>query len=190
MTTDTDPLADAIVDDEFRVASPKQEQDAPWGYKPDGTPYKRDPSRYAKRAANQQTPARKPTANKSSAPKGTDYANAVMGLLQLPMAAMALGGQVTKSEALVADSCAMVQYGPALANATAELAANDPRIAAVLDKISVIGPYSALLGVVIPLSLQIVVNHSNKQVPEQVTAATGVMSRSDLIAQVTGQGKN
>ncbi len=143
--------------------------DAPYGLKADGTP-KAKPGRpttrqgRAQRARRASTrtapPPPKRPASASSAPgkaKGPDYAAGVMGLLQIPAAGLAVAGQVRPE--LAADSAALLIYGPPMANAIAELAAQDARIAAVLDRIMAAGPYGALIAAAVPLVAQIMVNH-------------------------------
>lgn len=189
-TLTTDPLADSVIDESFNTndideSKPETKPEAPYGYKPDGTPYKRNPASYTGRGT--KTPGRKSTPNKATAAKGPDYAQIVMGLMQIPAAGLALGGQISRSPALVADAAAMAIHTVPLANAVDQVARENSQVAAILDKISVVGPYSALLGAVIPFAMQIMVNHTGRQVPEQVTAATGVMSRDSLIAHVAGK---
>jgi len=202
-----DPLADSIIrTDDYRTDDDDIDSEAPWGRKSDGTPYKRNPADVAEslRAAREarwpggtakaatsrrrstRAPGRSSTARKPTAPAPPPYAAALMGLAQIPIGGLALAGRITGNAALSADAVTIAVHGPPLFAAVADAAVDDERLAAVLDKVTVMsGPYAKIFAAAIPFILQIVINHAGVNVPAEVTAATGVMSRADLIERFT-----
>jgi hypothetical protein len=57
------------------------------------------------------------------------------------------------------DVVAIADHGDNVAQAAALTAAERPEVAAVLDKLSTVGPYSILFGAVAPLITQVLTNH-------------------------------
>lgn len=84
-------------------------------------------------------------------PQPLNREQSVLGIFQ--MLAMPL------TVASPADAAALLYHGPMIAQATAQTAANDPRFAALLDKVLNAGPYSLLLAAIAPLGIQIAANH-------------------------------
>lgn len=94
-------------------------------------------------------------ATKASAP---NYAEGITGLFQMAsFGLMVAAGNHSKE--LLADSKAVAEHGPGIANALDALAQEKPEVANVLDKILAVGPYGVLLGAIAPLALQIGRNH-------------------------------
>lgn len=60
---------------------------------------------------------------------------------------------------VLADSKALAEHGPGIAQALDMLAQEKPEVAAVLDKILAVGPYGLVLSAVAPLAMQIARNH-------------------------------
>lgn len=100
-------------------------------------------------AAN--APGRKPAPATSRQTK-TDYKAGVEGLLQL--AAFGLSFQSPM------DAMAIQMHAPYVAMALSDLAQVKPEVARVLDKILAAGPYGAVLSAIVPLVVQILVNHN------------------------------
>lgn len=138
--------------------------EAPYGRKADGTP-KRKPgpakgANAAPRAAGSRPAAPRPTRKSGTArarAAAPDYRQGVMGLLQIPAFVLASAGRL--NPALEFDGIAVATHAPAVAEALNSLALEEPRVAAVLDKVLSVGPYGALLGALVPLAAQIAVNH-------------------------------
>lgn len=94
-----------------------------------------------------------------------------------------------------ADSGAISKHGSSISSEIAKLAARDTRIAKVVDKAGLIGPYSALLTATIPFVVQILVNHNVIPVEQVVLLKnTGVVPPAVLeadmkreIAKITAQ---
>lgn len=79
------------------------------------------------------------------------YKGGLNGLLQL-------GAGITLPFA-PADAAAILTHGDNVAEAVADLAISDERIAALLDKVLVAGPYGAVIAAVVPMFAQFAVNH-------------------------------
>lgn len=79
------------------------------------------------------------------------YKEGLNGLLQL-------GAGITLPFA-PADAAAILEHGDNVSEAVADLAISDERIAALLDKVLVAGPYGAVLAAVVPMVAQFAVNH-------------------------------
>lgn len=88
---------------------------------------------------------------------GTDYRPAVMGLLQIPATGLALAGAA--NPVLAADSIAVATHAPNIAEALNEIAHQRPEVAAALDRVLQVGPYSVLIAAVAPMVLQVLCNH-------------------------------
>jgi hypothetical protein len=150
-----------IVETDDNNADPE----APYGRKADGTP-KRKPgpakgTNAAPRApgglaAPRPTNRRKNTTTRNR-PATPNYRDGVAGLLQIPAFILASAGRL--NPALEYDGIAVATHTPAIAEAIHSVAVEEPRVAAVLDKILSVGPYGALLGALVPLVAQIAVNH-------------------------------
>lgn len=127
----------------------------------------------AQRARQAGTPAapqrRSPAASKRG-PQAKDYRAGIEGLGQLAAGALLFVSP--------ADGAAVAFHTPPIASALNDLAKEDPRIAAILDRILQVGPYGALLAAIAPLVLQILCNHGKLPAgtmgaipPDQLVAA-------------------
>jgi hypothetical protein len=137
--------------------------------KPDGR------SRAAREARGQQptAPGKKPTPAASR--KGArDYRKGIEGIGQL-----VAGGLMFVAPA---DAAAVILHTPPIAEAVNDLAAEDPRVAAILDKLLKVGPYGALLSAIAPLIVQIMVNHG--KVPAGIL---GSETPDRLVSMLIGQ---
>lgn len=79
-----------------------------------------------------------------------------------------------------ADAAAIALHAEPIGEAVAEVSANDPRFAAIIDRLVHAGPYAALLSAVAPLALQLAANHGYAPV-----GLLGTMGKEQLIAAVT-----
>lgn len=156
------PSTGVPVDNTTENADPE----APYGRKADGTPKgKPGPKKSAGSATRTRASAPRPT-RKSGPGRGrmsaqTDYRAGIVGVLQIPAFGLITAGKF--NPALEYDGIALATMAPAFASALNDLAAEDARTAAILDKVLAIGPYGAILGVVVPFIAQVAVNH--KKIP-------------------------
>lgn len=158
---------------------------APYGYLKDGvTPRKRPgppkgtPRKTTGAAAPKPTRKAGPRAKTSAALP--DYRDGVAGLLQIPAFILASAGRL--NPVLEYDGIAVAVATPSIAEAVNALAQEEPRVAAVLDKILQVGPYGALLGALVPLVAQIAVNH--KRIP---AGTLGTQEPEALKASLLGE---
>jgi hypothetical protein len=131
-------------------------EDAPWGYKDDGTPYKVDPARYRKRDAKRRGSTSKSKAATSKR-KGSPYKQDVLGLIQLVAAPVFVIGM--RDDTFAADAVAIDMHAEPIADACAQIAEKNERFARALDKLAEVGPYGALIAAVAPLAFQVAANH-------------------------------
>lgn len=173
--------------------------EAPYGRRPDGTPYKRDPAWRAKLASTlasaraskgaQKAPTRSRTAKAAGAPKpagksaSVDYRPGVKGLLQIPAFALGLMGKFVHP-AYALDSATITLHADSVAEALHQTALEHDQVAAILDRALAIGPAGALLGALLPLGLQIMANHG--KIP--VNPEMGILSPEGLVEALGAQG--
>lgn len=136
--------------------------------KPDGR------SRAARAASGRapQGPSQRRTPA-AKAPRSKDYRAGIEGIGQLAGGALFFVAP--------ADAAAVMLHTPPIAAALNDLAQQDPRVAAMLDKLLAVGPYGALLAAVMPLVLQILTNHG--KIPAGVL---GTHTPDELIGAVLG----
>lgn len=177
--------------------APGADPAAPYGRKADGTPKAKPgrpagtPNREPRAAARPRVapapgPAPAPAAKKAGQKKaaaGPDYRGGVMGLLQVVSMPLMVAG--AKNDALLADAATISIHGPVIATALADLAAERPEVAAVLDRVMSAGPYGALIAAVVPLAVQIAANH--RAVPGPVASALGAQDPADLVGMMRAQ---
>lgn len=147
-------------------------EDAPFGLKADGTPYKKDPSIYRAREARKR--GGRVTKARSKTAKGPDYRESVLGVIQvisLPLAAVA-----TRDDRFAADLVAVEASAEPIADAFDQMARTNDKIAKVLDKLAEVGPYGLLISAVAPLVLQVAANH--EAIPPGVA---GTVDRQTLL---------
>jgi hypothetical protein len=128
-------------------------------------------------------PRSRPTGGSSKpkkAPERKDYRTPILGIGQLAAAPCLLAGQALRRPELIADAAAITINTPPIADAINELAHEDAQVAAILDKLLVVGPYGALLAATMPLIAQIVTNHRASVLP--ITQAFGAVDPERLVA--------
>lgn len=161
------------------------------------------PSPEVTTSPNGKRPTRKPAARKVAAPKrpggdaarkaaarrnkAADYRKGVTGLLQMAGLPLLAAGKATHSTALLADAVAISTHAEPVAEAVADLAVEDARVAAVLDKLMSVGPYSALIGAVMPLAIQLAANHGIIG-PDQA-AMLGATPPAEYVAELAAQAE-
>jgi len=124
--------------------------EAPWGRKADGTPR-------AKPGRRAGSPSTGPRRSRSKTAAKVDYETPVKGLLQLPAGMLAFAGM--RQPVFAADAAAITIHTPNIARALDELAQERPEVAAVLDRVLQVGPYGVVIAAILPLFIQLFVNH-------------------------------
>jgi hypothetical protein len=173
------------------AAAPPPRPDAPYGYKPDGTPKKAAgrPRRGAKGdpADRARTTAAAGVSRETGAHTlGPDDAGrirtGILGYGQIGASLTAAGTRLAKTEqgkiALTADSLTIVQIAPEFAEACVTTAAADAGFAALMAKVCALGPWAALLEVSSKLGMQLTRNHRPAlQLP-------GTRDPADIVAEL------
>lgn len=142
---------------------------------PDEKP-KRPTTRAGRRASSAAKAAAKRTDSKPKTSKPTPRRASLedrlaTSIVQLGTAVM-LGGSVSGSAAVQADGQLIVQHAPSVANALANVAKDNPRVATALENMLTAGVWGGLAAAVIPLLLGIAANHN--AIPPGVAALLGV----------------
>jgi hypothetical protein len=83
-----------------------------------------------------------------------------------------------------ADAGAVDMHARPIAHEIAVLASEDEKIATIVDRITALGPYAALIGAVMPLALQLMVNHDRIKADAAGMLGGKVMSKEALAAKV------
>jgi hypothetical protein len=162
--------------------------DAPYGFKADGTPYKRDPAAarasWATRNASGGSPkaptARRKAAAGKPAPTTEQRAQRTFEFLTIPISGLGIAAQVSGSAPLLADAIVLAHAAPDIAHAVAEVAEQDDRVARGVDQLVQTGPYAALFTALVPVALQLAANHSQRIA--SVTQMMGTRPVEDIIA--------
>jgi hypothetical protein len=115
------------------------------------------------------------------APAKVDYATGLKGLL--PLAILPLVGLGRLKPVFFADAAAVSAKGPKVCDELSNLAQDDPRIAAIVEKATKVGPYGALLAAAMELSVQIATNHKPELIA--VTGGLGAVPPMQLINSFT-----
>lgn len=183
MTTMFNPEVEPMTDEEIAQAIQETEnkeevpvgkdEDAPWGRRKDGTPRKR-PGPPPKAGAPRVSAPSKTAPRSTKSSSTPDYESAINGLLQIVSIPLAFTSPL--------DALAVAEHGPGLAAAAAQTARERPEVAAVLDKLTAIGPYGLLIGAMIPLAAQIAANHD--VLPPAINKMLGVKSKDEMTAQL------
>lgn len=151
--------------------------DAPYGYKVDGTPRKGPGGRPPKNShptskapkPSATRPAGKPR-NKPARSGGVDYRQGIIGLASIVALPLKFVSPL--------DSVAVMIHAENLAEAVNETAKDRPEIASMCDKLLSVGPYGLIIGAVLPLGAQIAVNHGF--IPDSMAAMLGAYPRDQL----------
>ncbi len=115
----------------------------------------------------------KPAGNARTRPR-VDYKTPLDGIAQL------LGVPLFFASPL--DAAALIVHQDAITTALDDIANNDPRMAAVLDRILVAGPYGALLAPLCAFGAQVAVNHN--VIPPEVGKYLGAVPPEVLLTMV------
>lgn len=81
-----------------------------------------------------------------------------------------------------ADAGAFAIHGPNVSRETVKLAEKYERVGSAIDALAHVGPFTAILGAVMPLALQLAANH--KRIPAEKVAALGVKDPNILESEM------
>lgn len=184
----TEVFSTTLTHDEMaaQASSAPVDPEAPYGRKPDGTPYRVSPEKRAelgaqlaagraRAAAGTPKTARRrgsgggrgrgAASSRTAAPPAPSYATLATGLLQIPAIGLGIASRWIPS--LGPDAMAVSYHTPAIAAAVGKIAEDDARWASVLEKAATVGPYGELAMTLLPLLMQLAVNHGmGAPVPE------------------------
>jgi hypothetical protein len=158
---------------------------APYGRRADGTP-RAKPGRRPSSGKAPPPPPRKATSGRTPpprSPKRVDYRPGVVSLLSLPAGLLGAAGAGLQRPELVADAATIMTAAPALAEGVHQLAGQEPRIAAVLDRVLAAGPWGALISAMVPMIAQLAANHGIIR-----PGMLGTRTRDEMIASFGGSG--
>lgn len=156
-TPDGAPVDVASVDQEFAraMAAPPAEDIKE-------LPKRQEPAQAApKRRGRPPKNERARTADKATVEPQSDEQrhSGVKGLAQLGAGLALMAGKATGQPAFQADAIVLATNAEAFADAAVATAQADARFARVLDKVTAVGPYGALLSVAVGTGMQIIRNH-------------------------------
>lgn len=181
-------MAAPAADEPLAAGPPKVEQ-AKYGLKADGTPRKRP-------AGPGRTPARTQAAGTHPAGGAKPVAETpqdalqrrtegIESLFQFASAGTLMMWMRTDQKSWQADTITLSEHAPAVARAVAETAAVNPKFAALIDKVTAVGPYGALISAVLPLMAQLASNHGIA-----VGRAMGGKTPEELISEFESANAN
>lgn len=151
---------------------------APYGLRKDGKPRLQGGGKRAGSGPNRSGPSAPGRApGTRAAPPAVDYRPGIKGLIQLPAAALAFAGPTGQL-----DSWALTHYGPGIADGLNELAKIRPEVAALLDRVVSMGPYGLVLGPVLMLAVQLLMNH--ELIPIEIGKLAGGKTRDEIAADL------
>lgn len=84
-----------------------------------------------------------------------------------------------------ADAGALDMHAEPIAHEIAVLASENEKVATIVDRVTAMGPYAALIGAVMPLALQLLVNHDRVKPDAAGLFGGKVMSKEALAAKVS-----
>jgi hypothetical protein len=137
-----------IVDEEPPDEAPEDRApnpDAPYGYKKDGTPYKRRPNRAGSRKGGRKRST-------------TQYGKVVEDLIMSFAQPLGLAGLATRNDVLIAHSWVLADRAGPVGEAMQGVAEQNDRIAAAIEKLAEVSPYAELTAAIMPAIPQILCN--------------------------------
>lgn len=171
-------------------AAPAGDPAAPWGRTPSGRARSKPLSGRRGRPRKMRTSVIGAKGSQRKAPAGrgpTDYRPALLRMttwVTLPLAFRAPIDAASIDHHVRGED---TPENPGLARAVSNLAADQPQVAAVLDRILTAGPYAELAAAGIPLVMQLLVNHN--RIPVAVAKKLGATDPAEIARQLAEQGK-
>lgn len=111
-------------------------------------------------------------------------AQGVAGLVQVGAGLCLVAKKATGKDAFQADAVTLASNAEQIADACVQTAKNDARFAAALDRVMAVGPYAALVSVMVGVGSQIVRNHRpSLSLPGTVDPAKLIKAQDEAAAQ-------
>ena len=168
------------------LGMPTADTDAPYGRTAGGRP-RAKPGRKAKASAAPGAVPRRTSSRARTGPRAASrenvaarYSDGCLRLLRTLVAPLMVVGQ--RNPAVAADAATLAQTGPALAEAVGQLAAEEARVAAALDRLMSVGPYGEVGTVLLTIAAQLAYNHG--ALPPAMGAGMGLQDPAVLAAGV------
>lgn len=166
--------------------APRVERPAPADLPPPRTKSVRRPGRPRSGEAKPKPRTR----NKTPEPEPTNYTESLNGtFVQLPAAVLFAIGSQRNNVLLLADAYTLAKHGPPVTTAVNEIAQKDARWAAILDRITAVGPYGALVMAVVPMIAQFAANHGAPKVLGAVSVEELLKEAGYKAPSPNGQGE-
>lgn len=188
ITSDGKPVN---LDQEFARAMAQPDSQEPTAQKPprkDGsdnvqtTPRKPRTRRDAPRV---EKPAPKPKPSTLSPEAlAKQRSDGIKGVVQMSAVVPLMMYQRTGNKAFMADTVTLTRNADALADACVQTAAVSPTFAKLLDQVTNVGPYAALVGVTVSITAQLAANHG-----VAIGRALGASDPADLIAEFEAENE-
>ena len=172
------------LDQEFARAMAAPDSSEPIAEKPPKAEPKAPPRARVKRDAprvEKTAPAPKPTTLSPQA-LAKQRSDGIKGVVQLTSVLPLMAYQRTGKKAWMADTVTLTRSANALADACVQTAAVSPGFGKLIDSVTNVGPYAALVGVTVSITAQLMANHGMA-----VGRALGASDPADLIAEFEAQ---
>jgi len=158
----------------------------------DGPDEQAPPRRQPRAAADPDSPrprrGRPPKEDRSrTAPKAAvtlddaQRAEGIKGWAQIGAGLCLMAGKATKNDAFRADAITIASAADDAADACVQIAKTDPGFAAALDRVCAVGPYGALISVMVGVGAQLARNHRPRLV------IPGTVDPAELLAEMAKQ---
>lgn len=132
--------------------------DTPADAKPTGKT-KRPTTRAERAARSAAAKAKRDTKPSTKAPRQSSLETRLAGSLTQLGLMVAATGAGTGKPALQADGMAVITHAPGIATALDQVAKDDPRVRAALERVLTVSTWGALVGAMLPLVVAIAGNH-------------------------------
>jgi hypothetical protein len=107
-----------------------------------------------------------PTGRAGGSPSPADFTEKIQGFLQGNIAGPLLGaGFALRNRALMADAAVIEEQAGPLASELNSLAQDNPQIAAIIERVTKMGPYGMLLQIGLTVVARVATNHRQELLP-------------------------
>jgi hypothetical protein len=167
-------------DEPIATAPPRRDREAPYGRKLDGSPKAGPGGRPARSKDDKARVTSTPSGAKAESKEDAHArrVSGVSGLVQAVSIAPLMMYQRTQGKAWQADVITLTSSADPLAQACADTAEVSPSFAKLVDSVSNVGPYTALVSVGLGIGAQLLANHG-----VAIGRALGATNPDELIAE-------